>query len=699
MIDDLDFRAILGVFRRRYLTIFGCVLLGLLLAGLGIVAIKPVYSASALVMVDPSRKNLLDPAAQASAGQSDSARVDGEVELVKADTTILEVVRKLGLVSDPEFGARIGLRDRIWAMVGLGETTLPTGEEALNAVVRSVQEAVTAQRRGSTFLIAVSARSTRPQFAAQLANAVAETYITEQLRSKIAGIEASRDIIDARMGDAGAALARAEQAFDQFIEENLQAISQEIGRTDLLALRDEIDGALRQRSTAMEAAGRVEQALARHDWAAIADELQTEVVRELERQRSALASRIDAGDGASLKLRDELAKLESDISQAASSRLELEKKSSAEAQDRASALRTELRSQLLSARLPPGILASLYQLQQAAEISRQQYQTLASRQADLETQAFLQVADSRIASAATPPSEPSFPNARLFLLAGLIGGLVVGAGLALVVENFIGGFADPDQLEDVLRVPTLGTVPWQKPAGSDEPSAAEFMVNAPLSAFAESVRRVRVGMDRILRDRDGGGGKVIAVTSANPGEGKSSMALALARSYAMNGRSTLLVDCDLRHPSLHRYLELQPSSGLLDYLSNEEGVPFESILLLDEGSGAHVVVGAKPSDRPTDSLVNGVRFQRLLEAARQSFDYIILDTPPAGPVVDAFVLGAMADVVLFVVKCASTPQSVVRATVKDLQAAIPDVPIRTVLNQKREVRHGYHAQYGEQYVT
>ncbi len=700
--DEIDLRGILGTLRRRFLLILGCVVLCTLVAGLALFALKPVYSATTLVLVDPSRKDLLDPSAQVSASMSDSARVDSEVELVKSETTLLSVVQQLNLVQDPEFGVRLGLRDRIWAFLGLGKAELPTGKEALNRVVDSLRAAVAADRRGMTFLVAVSARSGRPDFAATLANTVADTYITQQVQSKISSIESSRDIIQARIAEAGRAVAQSEESFDQFIDENLQQISKETGRADLVALRDEIEAAIAARDQQSGSAQRVEAALSERDWASVVDELRTEAVRQLEQQRARLQAQVTtAADDTAVQLRAQLAKLETDLSKAATQFLSATQRETAEAQERVAALRTQLRTELLNASLPAATLTSLYQLQQTGEISRRQYQTLLSRQAELETQAFLQVADSRVASPAVPASSASFPNARLFILAGVLAGLGIGVGLALLTENFIGGFADTEQLEGVLKVPALAAIPWQKPRSSKEFTAADNMVDRPLSAYAEGVRRMRVGIDQLLKDKPkSAGGRVIVITSAGPGEGKSSLALSLARSYALNGRSTLLIDCDLRRPSLHRYLHLQPSTGLLDYLSADPGaVDFQSILSVDEATGARVVVGQRPSDRPTDKFVAGATFHRLIEAARRNFEYIILDTPPAGPVVDAFELSALSDLVIYVVKWASTPQSVVKATVKQLRTSLPGIPMRLVLNQSRESRAAYRTKYGEQYVT
>src|SRR5690606_849555 len=141
-----------------------------------------------------------------------------------------------------------------------------------------------------------------------------------------------------------------------------------------------------------------------------------EAVANLERQRVALVNQLaDAAEGsdAAVNLRSSLAGIEADLQAAANNAVSALRQETANAQQRASELRTQLRNSILSSDLPPEILTSIYELQQNAEIARTNYQTLLTRQNDLDIQAFLQVADSRIVSEATPPASPSFPNPRV----------------------------------------------------------------------------------------------------------------------------------------------------------------------------------------------------------------------------------------------------------------------------------------------
>lgn len=704
--DQIDLKGAFGLLRRKLPLIILVTLLALAAAGVALLALKPVYTATALVMVDPSKKNLLDPQTETSSSSSESARVDSEVELVNSATTLLSVIKELNLVEDPEFGVRLGLRDMLMAFFRIAEPTLPTGDDALRSVLVRLRDAVSIERRGLTFLIAVDARSTSAENAALLANTVAQTYIQQQLQAKIDATLASRDIIQARILDASATVAQSEQAFDTFIDANLDRISAETGRSDLALLKQEIEALSQTRSQSTAVAELAEQSLARRDWTAVADALKNDAVRNLDRQRTELmASLADAAEDSPtlINLQAELAQVEAGIQTAAGEAITSLRQDLAATQARTSSLRAQLRTTILDSNLPADVLTSMYELQQSGEIARAQYQTLLTRQNDLDTQAYLQQADSRVVSVATAPSEPSFPNPRLMLSMAGAAGLAVGIGLAFLIENFVGGFTSEGQMQSLLRLPVAAAVPKQKPpkSGSGRSSTvADAPILSPLSMYSESVRRIRIGLDQALNlgAHKTTGARVVMVTSATPNEGKTTLALSLARAYALSGRSTLLIDCDLRKPAIHRQLGLEASNGLLDFLNAGSAATLDEIVYVDTGSGAQVVVGSRRSDVATDQLVAGAAFARLIDAARANFDIVILDTPPVGPVVDGLYLASFVDVIAFVVKWSSTPQQEVKAAAASLASVAPSTPILAVLNQVDSAKAGYRGNYAGYYT-
>lgn len=703
--NDLNLRAIFGLLRRQFRLIAVTLIAVVVLATLVAFSLTPTYTSSALVLVDPSNKNLLDPEAQMSSAAGDSARIDSEVELARSDNVLLRAIRNENLTTDPEFGVSIGLWPRVLNFLRLRTPELPSGEQAVNQALSSLRSAVSVQRRGLTYLISVQVRSEQPEKAARIANAIAESYIADQLASKVDSVLASYDILQARITQAREAIVSSEGQFDTFVSENMQRIIEDSGRTDLAQMQQQMAQLQAARNQSQQSAEAVASYLENEDWSSLVSTIESSALSELDRQRQELADQLSqagADTPTAVNLRDELAAIEDRLRETATSEVSNLQEAVAETQSQEDTLRQRLRQEVLGSSLSADVLTRLYELQQGAELARTQYQTLLARANDLEAQADLQLADSRIVSPALPPERPSFPNKPLIIILAGLAGLGLGAGLAFLRENLIGGFTTEEQVESVLRQRVAASVPRER-AKTERESLANLMVTSPLSLFAESIRRVRAVLEQDLRspEEQTAGSRVILVTSTAPNEGKTTTALALARSYSLAGYRTVLIDCDLRKPSIHRHLNREPSQGLLDFLTDEDmrdvGAP--NIIDKDDLTQLTLIIGSRRSDVPTDQLLAGPAFGRLITAARNSFDIIVLDSPPLAPVVDGRYIARFADAIVFVLRWATTSQNDARRALAQLdESKRKDVKTVVVLNQQDISRTGYEKKYGGYYA-
>jgi succinoglycan biosynthesis transport protein ExoP len=714
--SEIDLRGLIGLLRRQLRLILGTVIVIVVVATIVVFSLTPIFTASALVLVDPSRKNLLDPAAEMMGASSDNARVDSEVEILRSDAVLLEVVRANNLLGDPEYGVRLGMLQSVLAFLRLGDDAAPSGNEALQAVMSNLRKAIVVQRRGLTYLVAIQVSSQDQDKAAALANQVAQAYISAQVSAKITSALAERDILQSRIADASAAIVASEEAFDSFVDENIGRLGTDGGQ-DVLALRGQLEQTNADLARAKQQITQIDSGINSGSWQTLATTLRSDAIAELDRQRQSLSDSLaKATDGTqqAVDLRAELAKIEDGLTSTARQESTAIRQQVATGESRASDLRQQLRSSFLATTLPADVLTRIYGLQQNSEIARNQYQTLLARVSDVEQQANLQIADSRVVSPALAPASPSFPNPPLFLVLAAISAVALGVGLAFLYEYYIGGFTSEGQVGSVLRLKVAASVPRQKTArGSSSAesgeSAANQMVTAPLSIYAETVRRVRAEIDQaIARSQTAAPalnaqgkplGKVLMVSSAAPGEGKTTMALSLARAYAMSGRSVLLIDADLRKPSVHRHMGVDASTGLLEYLMKpKDNDGLADILFTETESNLMALVGARRSDIPTDQVIASKAFDDLIELAKGHFEMVVIDTPPVGPVVDGLYLAQFADAIAFVVRWASTSQQDSRDAAHSLDAAKrPGTPVLAILNQMEGSAASYRNKYAGYY--
>jgi polysaccharide biosynthesis transport protein len=263
------------------------------------------------------------------------------------------------------------------------------------------------------------------------------------------------------------------------------------------------------------------------------------------------------------------------------------------------------------------------------------------------------------------------------------------------------GFTTPREVEEGLGVPVLASVPQMKKSQlvKDGKSIAVpfYQMHYPLSSFSESIRTLRSSI--LMSDVDQPP-KVIQFTSARPGEGKTTIAMSVAISAAFSGQKVVLVDADLRRPAASRLLKLEREKGLVDLLMG--GAAVEDVLKFHKDLRLMIMPAGSKSLNPSDVL-GSERMKMLVAQLRESFDYVILDTPPLGPVIDAVVVANTADKTVLVVQWAATPRELVETSLKQLSTLKRVAGIVfNLVNRDRAKKHGggyYYAKGYENYYS
>jgi capsular exopolysaccharide synthesis family protein len=616
----------------------------------------PRYQATARVVVDPRRQNLMptNPDVMSGLPNKDQSAIDTEVETLYSPTLARQVVRELNLESDPEFG---------------------NPEKSIGDAADDLAKYLDIHRVGETYLIDIGFESTDAAKAARIANAFADNYIVFQLQVKRAANKLATDLLAERVKSMAEKVKLAEVRVQQFkIENGLMSVNgttlaeQSIASIDndlARARADELE-AFGRLSSAQSASAKLDastsQALQdlRGRYAGAQQDLreaqlkfgekhpayQSAVARVAELERAVAAETRRANAALIAQDQQQIDKLRGEAAAAAQKRISLTSSINTTREVLTSTNRAQV---------------ALNDLVRDAEALRLTYQSYLNRYQETLTRQGTETADARIVSNAFVPRETSSPNIKLFLAFGLL--LGVGTAISAIIlltmlDPRLSTAADIEKYLDLDALPSIATVEStidRDRVGALSLDPAQHVVAHPQTVFTEQFRNL---LNAIRKPTASGRARIVALTSSLPNEGKTTTSICLARVAAMSGLGTVLIDCDLRHRSLNRYVADTSKPGLIEYLRGE--ATLHQVLQLDEASGAMILPASIVASRTSDNL-GGDRMKELLTALHAAFDLVILDTPPVLPLADARLIASLADGVVMMARWRATSRRAVEA--------------------------------------
>jgi capsular exopolysaccharide synthesis family protein len=271
-----------------------------------------------------------------------------------------------------------------------------------------------------------------------------------------------------------------------------------------------------------------------------------------------------------------------------------------------------------------------------------------------------------VVESATPPDSPSGPNRSLFIVTGLLVGMLGGTALAFLFENLDTRIFKADEIERMARVPILGRIPLARNLG-------RVMFMFVIYPYVEAFRQLRTNTLAAMRSHSF---RTLLVVSAEPEEGKSTIALNLACSIALTGKRVALIDADMRRPTLHTILKIDQPMGLSDVLRGT--VSLENALVTTTFGQLDFLPAGANSPNPAE-LLETYLLAQMMETTEKNYDVVIIDTPALLAVADALILAEYADAVMLVVKRGSTTANAIQDALKQLEK-LRAKPIGVVMN-------------------
>jgi polysaccharide biosynthesis transport protein len=676
----IDIRGILWVIWRHKLMIAVTVVVALGLAIVALGQVRKQYTATALVVVDRRDSQMLGFPSELQSISADQG-VDTEVEIAKSARVLRRAADDLDLANSPDFAQRPSLLDLARSLVGIGAPTsvgagnrefnaLPPEDQAL--IVDRLARSLNISRRGYTAVLSIAATAKSPEMAAKTANSVAQAYLDEQISERLDATNRAADFLRKQVDRLAKDISDGEAAIDAFVNSKLAELGSPEAKKMLTVLGEEA----KKRSTQGAALNQLQEAFQSLDYVKLA-QLTGNATADLATRRLALIDQLSGTtDAARLsQMRDQLDQLDQQIKSEAEQQVSTLQQQIAASNSRSADLRQQIDGMLSDLLLPKDVSEELFRLQRDVSTRRTSYDSTLDKLRQVEQQTSFNIPDSRIIASAVPLATPSWPPTRLVLVAVFALATCFGVILAFVRENLIGGIVTVEQFERISRLPVVAGVPrYQSRHSRDLPQQA--ITSKAFSPFSEAIRRVSLGIQSMLPKQR----ICIFITSALPGDGKTTVAMAIARHLATTGVSTVLIDADLRHPSVRSYLGEGDTDGLADLLSGAGGQAVEEVTVLTEPETnlSYILGSVHAPAAATDVLLFSERFASLLAYARSNYEAVIIDTSPVGIVVDATIVARHCDLGVFVVRCASTGQRAIQASLRELRRT--GVPVCGVLN-------------------
>lgn len=672
---------IINVLLRRWIVIAAATLICL---GFGIVylVLSPArYTATATMIIDTKRPQLVANDI-VSEGQVDQAAVDSQIETIRSEKVATKVVNRLELGKDPEFVGRArGVLGSLTALFGLS-TSEPSEFSTFRAAVASFGQGLKVTRVARSYAVELSFSSLDPVRAARVANEVADAYINDQLEAKFEATQRASLWLQQRIAELRDQASDAYKGVQDFKQQNNIIIDAATGKLSTERELDELTSSLaRARADTSQAEARYERirSVMRAEGAApnglpdpaVTDALSNQVITRLrqqyldsQKQEADYALRYGRNHQSAVNLRNEMAGLQRAIWDEVRRIGETYKSELEIARSREVSIDARLRDVFQQSTETRQNQVKLRELETSAATYRSIYETFLNRYTQVVQQQSFPATEARVITAAGAGSKTS-PKVGLTLALAVLVGIGLGVGAAVASEHFDRVVRTPQQLERAANIPCLGAMPLigappgrPIPAGSAHKakrgsgdSGPLLLVNDqdPFSPEAEVLRTLKVAVDL---NRAPDESPLVAVVSCLPGEGKTTLAANLAAAIGSTGRSVLLIDGDLRNPSLSRDFGAEASVGLLDVLAGN-GVLKDAV---HRAPGEFDLLAGPIQSRPvhTAEILSSRAMVRLLAEARSGYDYVLVDLPPLLPVVDVRAAASLFDAYLLVIEWGRT---------------------------------------------
>lgn len=705
--DSIDPRDLIRILKKRRWIVLSVIAIFVVTAALSAALTVPVYRSTAVVEINHESARILriqDFLPDAGSNQAVEQFYTTQYEILRGRALSEAVVRQEGVESHPELTGEIrqrSLMGELSSVIGVlrgafsrppeGNASPVDAERQREAAIRRAGAILRSKiqvnpHRGSR-LVSVSVSSFDPQFAARMANAVVDQYIRSNMQRRYDAGNEARSFLQDQLAEMRISLERADQALQDFAQENRVANLEDRQEMASQSLRD-LNARLSDAQTRLLEYQAYREQIQSGRSTQLASVLENEAVRglrmqlaDLSTQRASMLQTFKEDYPAVVELNTRMTQIQAEIDELM--RREVQVISSQYENLRA---QTQTLEEAIVER-ENGILALSQQsvqyniLKREFETNRELYDGLLQRMKEIGLAAGIQENNISIIDPALTPGGPYHPNFMRSVLVALFLGAVIGIGLALLLEFLDTTIRRAEDFERLTSRPVLGLIPLaRRDAGAvmagmvplasrrrTTAGVAHYSVTHIRSTVSEAYRSLRTSL---MFSTPEGMPRTLLITSPTPGAGKTTTAINLATVIAQNGARVLVIDADLRRPRLHVEFASRQSPGLTNRIAGVGPVKdsdgnCKSSIIGTNVPGMFIMPSGSNAPSPPE-LLGSARMRDLLRQCSKVFDHVIIDSPPILGLADSVLLASMVDGVVMVVAAGQTTRDSIKNCIRRL---------------------------------
>jgi len=669
--SDINIRDIISILLRRKWVIIGIIMLVVFLTGFGLSYVTPKFTSGAVMQINSRGIKTVDIEAVVAGLSTEEAAVSSEIDIITSRYLIGRVVDKLNLTEDSSFISskelgfvkyikEIPIIKDIFQFGKKDNQILPEEEKIRRirvGVVTKLLSDLKVTSKTKSYTIKIKFISESPIKAALVANTVADEYLVNQLEVKFNETQRVNTWLNERIEELKKKVKFSEKAVQWFKEKHglMETKGDTITDQQFSELNTQLILAKAKRAETQARLNSIVSDVNSRGIESVTEVLNSPLIQNLRRQEielsrkaSDLSTRYGYKHPKIINIKAEKKEIIKNIDREIGKIIKSLRNEVEIAGARVKTLEENLNSLQKDLKTSGRAEIQLAELEREMNANQTLYQSFLSRFKETTQEQELNQADARIISPAEIPIVPSYPRKFLVLMVGFFAGLAISIAVVALIEHLDNGIRTPEDLEKIYGIQCVGMIPTIK---SKRPQ--DKVVKSQSSLFAETIRSVRTAIHFSNPDNPP---KVVMVTSSVPQEGKSLFSMSLARLTANAGCKVMLIDCDLRKPSIAKSLGKKDFKHTLGSILTSENYDF---YCEDEETGMHFIPSLANTPN-SQELLSSKRMETLIEKLSHKYDLIVLDTPPIMALADSLTLSELADAVIFITRWEETSKDLVQ---------------------------------------